>query len=165
MRKATSVLLIALLSAVMLLSHAAAGPKRSDDDEGDGPRGHGHKTYARARGELFCPAAALAYGRIIIPAGRCYALSVLRDVRGVYLAFVPQDAHIPPGQLVRLNTPAGPKLKGRMFLVPIRAAVVAVPVDTVALVPVRIDDFGPRLSIALVGTLAPNVTVVFNVWR
>jgi hypothetical protein len=78
------------------------------------------------------------------------------------LAFVPPDAHIPPGQLVRLNTPAGPKLKGRMFLVPIQTAVVLVPVNTVTLVATRIEDTGPRLAITLVGVPAPNVTVIFS---
>ena len=75
----------------------------------------------------------------------------LRDDRRTFLAFVPPDAHIPPGQLVRLNTPAGPKPKGRMFLVPIQTAVVLVPVNTVTLVATRIEDIGARLAITLVG--------------
>jgi hypothetical protein len=104
------------------------------------------------------------YGNIIIPARRCYVISVLRDDRRTFLAFVPPDAHIPPGQLVRLNTPAGPKLKGRMFLVPIQPAVVLVPVNTVTLVATRIEDTGPRLAITLVGVPAPNLTVIFSVY-
>lgn len=105
----------------------------------------------------------LVYGNTIIPARRCFVLSVLRDNRGTFLASVPPDAHIPPGQLVRLNTPAGPKLKGRMFLVPIQTPVVLVPPNTVTLVATRIEDVGPRLSIVLLGTPVPNLTVVFSV--
>jgi hypothetical protein len=163
MRKRTSAPLIALLSIALLASSAVSGPKRSEDDQGEDHGGHGHKTFSRERGELYCPVRALVYGGLIIPAGRCYVISVFRDRRGEFLAFVPEDEHIPPGQHVRLDTPAGPKLKGRMFLVPIRATAVVVPVDAVTLVPVRIEDYGPRLAIVLVGSAAPNVTVVFNV--
>ncbi|HET9000417.1 MAG TPA: hypothetical protein VFP86_12290 [bacterium] len=159
MRRRMHALCSALVLVFFLTSGAGAGPKWSTDD-------HHGKSFARERGELFCPAAPLAplvRGGIIIPAGRCYVLSVLRDDRGTYLAFVPPDAHIPPGQLVRLNTPAGPKLKGRMFLVPIQAAAVLVPVNTVTLVATRIEDTGPRLAITLVGTPVPNLTVIFSV--
>ena len=149
----------AMVLVFVLTSGAGAGPKGSTDD-------HHGKSFTRNRGELFCPAAPLAplvRGGIIIPAGRCYVLSVLRDDRGTFLAFAPPDAHIPPGQLVRLNTPAGPKLKGRMFLVPIQAAAVLVPVNTVTLVATHIEDTGPRLAITLVGMPVPNVTVIFSV--
>jgi hypothetical protein len=90
-------------------------------------------------------------------------LSVLRNDGGTFLAFVSPNAKIPPGQLVRLNTPAGPKLNGRMFLVPIQTNVVPIPVNTVTLVATRIEDFGSRLAIVLVGTPTPNLTIVFSV--
>ncbi len=150
----------------VLTSGAGAGPKWSTDDTPAGDKDHHGKSFTRNRGELFCPTAPLAplvHGGIIIPAGRCYVLSVLRDDRGTFLAFVPSDAHIPPGQLVRLNTPAGPKLKGRMFLVPIQSTTVLVPVNTVTLVATRFVDTGPRLAITLVGVPVPNLTVIFSV--
>ena len=137
-------------------------PKWSNEDT-PGDKDHHSKHFTRNRGVLFCPAAPLVYGNIIIPARQCYVLSVLRDDRRTFLAFVPPDAHIPPGQLVRLNTPAGPKLKGRMFLVPIETAVVLVPVNTVTLVATRIEDTGPRLAITLLGVPVPNLTVIFGV--
>ncbi len=115
-------------------------------------------------GELFCPRAALVFGTIVIQPGRCYVLFVLHDARGTFLAFASPEAKIPPGQLVRLRTPAGAKLRGRIFfLVPIKTSAVLVPVDTVSLVAVRVEDSGPKLSITLIGTPAPNVTVVFSV--
>jgi len=70
---------------------------------------------------------------------------------------------MPPGQLVRLNTPAGPKLKGRLFLVPIHTYAAIVPVNTVTLVATQIQDSGPHLSITVVGMPVPNLVVVFNV--
>jgi hypothetical protein len=115
-------------------------------------------------GRLFCPRATLVFSGRFIPAGRCFALSVLRDTRGTFLAFVEPGVRIPPGQLVRLSTPAGAKLRGRIFfLVPVQTSVVLVPINTIALVPVRIEDFGPRLSITVISQPAPNVTVIFNV--
>jgi hypothetical protein len=80
------------------------------------------------------------------------------------LAFADPAYHIPPGQIVRLSTPAGAKLRGRIFyLVPIRPSVVIVPMNSFALVGFRTEDFGPRLSLTLVGVPAPNVVVSFNV--
>lgn len=143
---------------VLLAAPALAGPKG-----GGGPQGPPQKVLTRAEGQAFCPSAALVYGNVIIPAGRCYVLSVLRNGGGTFLAFVPPDAKIPRGQLVRLNTPAGAKLNGRIFLVPIRTTAVLLPVNTVTLVATRIEDFGPQLSIVLVGTPVPNLTVVLSV--
>ncbi len=115
-------------------------------------------------GELFCPRAALVFGTIVIQPGRCYVLFVLHDARGTFLAFASPEAKIPPGQLVRLRTPAGAKVRGRIFfLVPIKTTAVLVPAETVSLVAVRVEDSGPKLSITLIGTPSPNVTVVFSV--
>ena len=143
---------------------ASAGPKWGPGGPQGSPEGPPGKAVTRDRGQVFCPSAALVYENIVIPGGRCYVLTVLRNGEGgTFLAFAPSDTKIPPGQLVRLNTPAGAKLKGRMFLVPIRPPVVLVPLDTVTLVATRIEDFGPRLAIILVGTAAPHLTVVFDV--
>ena len=117
---------------------------------------------SRKAGEAFCPAVGLIYGGVVIPAGRCYLISVLRDARGMFLAFAPEDSRIPPGQLVRLDTPAGPKLKGRLFLVPIRMYSFLAPVNTVRLVATQIQDSGTRLSITVVGTPIANLVIVFD---
>ena len=117
---------------------------------------------SRKAGEAFCPAVGLVYGGVVVPAGRCYLISVLRDPRRMFLAFAPEDSHIPPGQLVRLDTPAGPKLRGRMFLVPISTYAFLAPVNTVRLVATQIEDSGTHLSITVVGTPIPNLVVVFD---
>ncbi|HET7263693.1 MAG TPA: hypothetical protein VFL28_03420 [bacterium] len=116
---------------------------------------------SRKAGEVFCPAVALVYGAVVIPAGRCYLISVLHDDTGMFLAFAPEDSRIPPGQLMRLDTPAGPKLRGRLFLVPIRTYSFLAPVNTVRLVAAEIQDTGTRLSITVVGTPINNLVVVF----
>jgi hypothetical protein len=89
---------------------------------------------------------------------------VTRESRGTFLAFLAPGAKIPPGQLVRLNTPAGAKLKGRIFyLVPIQPSVVILPVNNVMLVATRVEDYGSRMSLTVIGTPAPNLTAIFTV--
>ncbi len=120
------------------------------------------KTYDA--GQLFCPSHVLVVSNVVIQSGRCYVLFVLRDARGTFLAFAAPEAKIPPGQLVRLSTPAGAKLRGRIFfLVPIVTTVAIVPVNTITVIAVREEDFGPQLSLTLIGTPNPNLTVIFNV--
>ncbi len=149
-----SVLLVLLLA----LTLAVASPA------GAGPKGGPIKVLVQEPGQLFCPSSALVFQNIVIQPGRCYVLFLMRDGHGTFLAFAAPEAKIPPGQLVRLTTPAGAKLKGRIFfLVPIRTTAVLVPVNTITLVPVRIEDAGAKLSIVLIGTPSPNVTVIFSV--
>jgi hypothetical protein len=94
----------------------------------------------------------------------CYILFMLRDDRGTFLAFAAPEAKIPPGQLVRLHTPAGAKLRGRIFyLMPIRTSAAIIPLDSVRLIAIREEDFGPQLRLTLVGTPTPNLTVIFDV--
>ncbi len=160
MSRSHTLWLIAALILTVGAQPVVAGP---GPRFGGGPPGPPAHVSDRHAGEAFCPAAALVYGSIIIPGGRCYLISVLRDTRGTFLAFAPADSHIPPGQLVRLNTPAGPKLRGRLFLVPIHPYAAIVPVNTVTLVATQIEDSGPHLSITVVGTPVPNLVVIFNV--
>jgi hypothetical protein len=148
---------LALAVTLALGGVALAGPS----PKGGPPRPVKVKAYKP--GELFCPAAVLVVGGVVIQAGRCYVLLVLRDSRGTFLAFAAPDVRIPPGQLVRLNTPAGAKLRGRIFyLVPLRTTAEIVPVNSVTVIAVREEDFGPQLSLTLVGTSA-TLTVVFSV--
>ncbi len=152
--KALRTLSAAAILVVLAVVAATAAP---------GPKVRPVKLYEE--GEGFCPSAALVYGNVIIEPGRCYTLFILHATSGTFLAFGPPGPPmIPPGQLVRLSTPAGAKVRGRFFyLVPIQTSVILVPVNTVALVGVRVEDLGPRVSIALIGVPAPNVVVIFNV--
>jgi hypothetical protein len=122
------------------------------------------KVKVHAAGELFCPPRALVYGGVIIASGRCYLVYAMRDNRGTYLAFAAPNAKIPPGQIVRLNTPAGAKIKGRIFyLVPVQTTAVVMPANSIMLVGIRAEDLGPRYSVTMVGIPTPNVSVIFNV--
>lgn len=142
-----------------LAAAALAGPG------GVGPRGaRPLKEEVFQRGQAFCPASALVFRGIVIQPGRCYVLLVLRNSGGTFLAFAAPDTRIPPGQLVRLTAPAGAKLRGRIFyLVPIQTSAVLVPVNSVTVVAARVEDFGPQVSIVLVDTPVPNLTVIFDV--
>ncbi|MBI2247794.1 MAG: hypothetical protein HYU65_07680 [Armatimonadetes bacterium] len=147
---------IVLVMVLLLAAAAAAAPGQK------GPKPL--KVKVHAAGELFCPASVLVAGNIVIATGRCYLVFVLRDSRGTFLAFAAPNAKIPPGQIVRMSTPAGAKVKGRIFyLVPIQTTAVVVPMNSVMIVAVRAEDFGPRFSLTIVGTPTPNLTVVFNV--
>lgn len=122
------------------------------------------KVKAYGQGQVFCPTTVLIAGGIVIQTGRCYTLYVIRDGRGTFLAFAQPQAFIPPGQIVRLSTPAGAKARAKIiYLVPIRTTVVLLPVNTMTLVAVRVEDFGPQVAVVLTSVPAPNLTVVFQV--
>jgi len=126
------------------------------------PKGRRAKLY-RA-GEVFCTSHALVWGTgSVVIRDRCYVIGLLRSRDGTFLAFLDPAAPVPPGQLVRLNTPAGAKLRGRIFyLVPVQT-VVAVPLDTLVVVPMRVEEDEGRVTVILTGPRAPNLTVVFSV--
>jgi len=147
---------LAALLALSLVAPSNAAP---------GPKAKPRKVKVFTQNAAFCPAAALVYGNVVIQSGRCYTLFVLRDARGTFLAFGPPGPPlIPPGQIVRLGTPAGAKVRGRIFyLIPMRSTVTLVPVNTVMPVAVRVEDFGPKLTITLVSAPAPNLVVIFTV--
>ncbi|HEV2284367.1 MAG TPA: hypothetical protein VGX75_18440 [bacterium] len=151
MTRAGSLLLSMCVIAALAVLPAAAGP---------GPKGGpggppGQHPMVRHAGDPFCPARTLVAGNVVIPAGQCFMLSVLRDRTGTFLAFVPQGERIPPGQLVRLNTPAGPKLKGRLFLIPLSTTGILVPLDTMTLVAVQIVQLAAAVRFILTGLPAP----------
>lgn len=123
-----------------------------------------HKVKAYAQGQEYCPVSVLVAGGVLIQPGRCYTLYVIRDGRGTFLAFAHPQAFIPPGQIVRLSTPAGAKTKGRIFyLVPIRTTAVLLPMNTITPVAVRVEDFGPQTAFVLTSVSTPNIIVVFQV--
>ncbi|MDR7416291.1 MAG: hypothetical protein QN193_03945 [Armatimonadota bacterium] len=127
-----------------------------------GPKARRVKLY-RA-GEVFCTSRVLVWGAgAVVIRDRCYVVALVRQREGAFLAFLDPDVHLPPGQLVRLNTPAGAKLRGRIFyLVPVQA-VVAIPVDALVVVPVRVEEEDSRLTVILTGPHAPNLTVIFSI--
>jgi len=151
------VITLALVLVLTLTTISVAGPSNKG-------KAKPIKVRSYKAGDLFCPTGVLVLGNLVVQKGRCYVLFVLRDSRGTFLAFAARDAKIPPGQIVRLSTPAGAKLKGRIFyLVPIRTTAAIVPLNSVTMIAIREEDFGPQLSLTIVGTPSPNLTVIFNV--
>ena len=149
-----AVLALVFMLALALPPAAAAPPKNKPAKP--------LKVKVYTRGEAFCPSAVLVFGGVVIASGRCYTLFIMRSDRGSFLTFAAPQTRIPPGQLVRLTTPAGAKLKGRIFyLVPIRTTAVWIPVNTITLVAVRVEDFGPRLVIIMADR--PTISVTFTV--
>lgn len=149
---------IVLLGLIFAISSIAAAAPARPAKPAKPPK---LKLYTQ--GEVFCPATVLVIGNVVISAGRCYVVYVLRDSRGAFLAFAAPPA-IPPGQLVRLNTPAGGKVRGRIFyLVPLRATAVTVPLNTITLVAFRVEDLGPALIFTVISAPAPNLTVTFQI--
>jgi len=152
--KAGSLLLTGLLIAVLAVLPAGAGPGPKGDDS------HGPKGVVHPAGQVYCTSTPLISGGVLLPGG-CYMLSVMRSPRGTFLAFVPPSVHVPPGQLVRLDTPAGPKRMGRLFLVPISTTAALVPMNTMTLVTTQIVPIGPQININLMGLPVTVPAVVF----
>lgn len=107
------------------------------------------------RDHEYCFSRTLIFGNIIIPGQRCYSFYVVRDRKGYFLGFGPQGPPmIPPGQFVRMGTPAGAKVKGRLFyLVPLPVRSSSMALDSVQSVRVRVGGSPGGLVIMLPGTL------------
>jgi hypothetical protein len=130
-------------------------------------------------GHAFCPPRALVIGNILVPAGRCYTLGVLRDNRGVFLAFMDPFVKIPSGKIERLDDSEGRKARRSVFfLVPIQptARIALVPVNTIQLIRLHEEDEEDEdedahnvhlrrstLIVALPNLPVPNVSVTFVV--
>ena len=150
--KSARVVSLALVLAVILTVGAPAWADHKDS-----------KKRLRS-GELFCTARTLLVGSVLIERNRCFRLAVLHDRRGVFLAFFEPTVILPASQVVFLSSPQSFRVRERiLFLVPIQttAQVIAVvPVNTVQLVPVIVEDLGPRVTIIL-GNPLPQVIVQF----
>ncbi len=127
------------------------------------------------QGHAYCPHRPLAIGNMIVPAGRCYKVAVLRDTRGAFLAFMDPAVRLPSGEIERLNSSEGRRVRGRIaFLVPIRSTsqIALIPVNTIQLIRLREEDeedededqVRVRRSTLIVGVpnvSVPNVAVTF----
>ncbi len=151
--KSARVVSLALALAVIL----TVGPPAWADHKGS--------RKSLRNGELLCTAnSALVFGSVIIERNRCFRLAVLRDRRGAFLTFFEPAVVLPPSNLVFLGSSQGAYVRrGILFVVPIQttAQVIAVaPLDTVQLVPVVVEDLGPRVTIILSNPF-PQIIVQF----
>lgn len=155
------------LFVIALLLLAAAAPAAADH--------RAAKEYKE--GQVYCTASALVMGPTVIEAGRCYLLALYRDARGSFLAFINAAVLISPGQVIRLDTPSGRRLRDQIaFLVPLQAAgltpAAATAGDTLQLVAVReehrheageADTPRARTVLVLAGLPAPELSATFVV--
>jgi len=141
--------LAGILAGLMLfvpLTSAQAGPK---DDKHKKPR------VMVDKGKAYCFERTVTRGSTVIAGGKCHTFYLVRTASGSFLGFGPPGPPmIPPGQIVRMSTPAGKKLKGRLFhLVPIAVAVTAIPVDTFQVINVQVAPEPGRVVIILPRTI------------
>ncbi|MDI6771605.1 MAG: hypothetical protein QME77_03355 [bacterium] len=94
----------------------------------------------RRQGDAYCFDRPMSLGNVVVAGGRCYTFYVLRTSGGSFLGFGPPGPPmIPPGQLVRMGTPAGAKLKGRLFhMVPLPRPATGIPLGSIGFANVRI---------------------------
>jgi hypothetical protein len=142
-RHAIAAALIMLL-AVPTMALAGSGGKGSD-------RKHDRVVVVKRQGHAYCFERAIALGGAVVAGGRCYTFYLLRTHQGAFLAFGPPGSPmIPPGQIVRLSTPAGAKHRGRLFyLVPVSVPVSVIRVDEIRYVPVVVTPHEGRVVITV----------------
>jgi len=155
-RWAVGVLVVALV--LVALAPASADSRRGNKGGPDVTV----TTLHRVDQDGYCFSAGLVFGDVRIAVG-CYTFYVFNTVRGPYLAVGPRGkAMIPPGQLVRMNTPAGPKVKGRIhYWIPLRGSVIGIPVDGIRYVQPQIMTSGFSLQIAMPGLYVGVVSGTF----
>lgn len=159
-----------LLLVMMTLTLITPVGARGDDKHGKRLRVSDY-----AEGNAYCPRRPVIVGRVVVPAGRCYTLAVLRNERGAYLVFLDPTVRLRPDRATRLTDWDGRHASGGiLFLVPIPAntRIALIPVNTIQLIRMRQEDDEdededqPRvrrstLVVAAPVSVTPNVAVTF----
>ncbi|MDR7484505.1 MAG: hypothetical protein QN187_04170 [Armatimonadota bacterium] len=113
----------------------------------------------KRQGEAYCFDRPFVLSSVAIAGGRCYTFYLVRTSSGGFLGFGPPGPPmIPPGQIVRMGTPAGAKVKGRLFyLIPLPGPAIIMPVDTIRYVTVQVVAQPSTVRIVLpAGTVYPD---------
>lgn len=106
-------------------------------------------------GNGYCFANTLVVAGITIGGNRCYNFYLLRTTVGSFLGFGPPGTPIvTPGQMLRLNSPAGAQIRSRMlYMVPLPASAASnLPVNAAQFVALRIAGGAARALIFSVPT-------------
>ena len=150
--RATRTLSVVLIAALLFAQVAVASAAQPA------------KVKTVGQGQTYCPSRTIVNNKIAVKHGACYTLFDMRDAKKTYLAFGPKDAKLAVGQVVRLDTPAGAKLGKRMlYRIPIKAGADIVPVNSIRIVGAKVEDFGTRVSLTILGTPSENLLVMFSV--
>ncbi len=147
MRRSLMAGALAVLLAVPVTALAAPANKPPDKRDNKNVK----IVVVKKQGDAFCFDREIALGNTIVAGGRCYTFYLLRTHQGAFLAFGPPGPPmIPPGQIVRLSTPAGAKHKGRLFyLIPVVVPVTVIRVDEIRHVPVVVTPQPGRVVITV----------------
>lgn len=122
------------------------------------------KVKTVSAGQTYCPSRTIVNNKIAIRHGACYTLFVMRDAKRTYLVFAAKDAKLAPGQVVRVSTPAGAAVvKKAKYKIPIKASGEVVPAGSIRVVGARVEDFGTRVAIMVLGTPVSSLQVMFSV--
>ncbi len=122
--------------------------------------GHPKNVIAFQSSPAVCAPRALVVGTLVIQQGHCFTPLLLRTVHGIFLGFAPASIFIPPAQIIRLDTSLGVQIRSQIFsLVLVPSSVAFIPVNTIRLVIVRIEDRGLNLIISAPGDPVPVVVL------
>ncbi|MDQ7840344.1 MAG: hypothetical protein RDU83_04860 [bacterium] len=143
----------ALLAVWLLASVAIATAEPQARPEPPVGIGRPKADAVRRQGDAYCFDRPMSLGNVVIAGGRCYTFYLLRNSGGSFLGFGPPGPPmIPPGQIVRLGTPAGAKLNGRLFhMVPLPRPATGIPFGSISLANVRIVWESGRFVIYIPG--------------
>jgi len=143
----------ALVAVWLLASAAIATAEPQARPEPPVAVGKPKADEVRRQGDAYCFDRAMSLGNVVVAGGRCYTFYLMRTSGGSFLGFGPPGPPmIPPGQLVRMGTPAGAKLRGRMFYtVPLPRPLTGIPVGAIRFTNVRIVWESGRIVIYVPG--------------
>lgn len=150
----------ALVAVWLLVPVALAAAEPQARPEPPGTVGRPGVDAVRRQGDAYCFDRPMSLGNVVVAGGRCYTFYLVRTSGGSFLGFGPPGPPmIPPGQIVRMGTPAGAKLKGRMFYtVPLPRPLTGIPVGSIRFINVRIAWESGRIVIYIPGITAGGST-------
>jgi len=96
---------------------------------------------------------------VVLPQDRCFNVFLLRSTHRAFIGFVPTGVVvISPRQFFAVDTLLGQHIISRtIVLLPLPSPVAFIPINTIGLVIVRIEDFGSQVVIGLPG--GPTTTL------
>lgn len=143
---------VGLIAALLLVPLAVASA------------GQAPKVKTVGAGQTYCPARTIVNNKIAVSHTTCYTLFVMRDARRTYLAFAARDAKLGVGQTLRMDSTAGAALVKKVrYRIAIKPSGELVPVGSIRVVGARVEDYGTRVVVTLLGTPVENVSVMFSV--
>jgi hypothetical protein len=160
---------------LVLMTLPLFSPMMAHGDGKDDKHGKHVRVSEYAEGNAYCPRRPMTIGAVVVPAGRCYTLAMLRNQHGAYLAFLDPAIRLRRDRVARLTDWEGRHAWGGvLFLVPIpgNAQIALIPVNTIQLIRLRQEDDEDddedrpqvrrsTLVVVAPASITPNVSVTF----